>query len=307
MALSAFIFPGQGSQYVGMGKDLYDNFQIVKDTFEEASDSAGINLKKLCFEGPENELNLTEYTQPAVLTVSVAALRALQEENERKPVLLAGHSVGEYTALIASEAISLLEAVALVRKRGQFTQEAVPPGEGAMAAIIGLTKEEVKRICSRAEEGEVVCPANYNSQEQIVISGNSSAVKRALKLATEQGAKRTVMLPLSAPFHCRLMEPAERKLAEVLAGVEIAELKTPIIANVDAQINRERLKVKDLLIRQLSQPVLWEDSMKLMIKEGIEEVIEVGPGKVLSGLMKRVDQQIKINNVEDTSSLKRIL
>ncbi len=307
MALNAFIFPGQGSQYVGMGKDLYENFKIVKETFEEASDSADINIKKLCFEGPESELNLTEYTQPAVLTVSVAALRALQGENKWTPTLLAGHSVGEYTALIASEAISLFAAAAIVRKRGQFMQETVDPGEGAMAAIIGLPKEEVERICFQAEEGEVVSPANYNTQEQTVISGHSPAVTRALELAVEQGAKRTVMLPLSAPFHCRLMKPAERRLAEILAGVEIAELKTPIITNVDAQINQERLKVKGLLIKQLTQPVLWENSMKLMIKEGVEEVIEVGPGKVLSGLMKKVDRQIKISNVEDTSSLKRTL
>lgn len=306
MALSAFIFPGQGSQYVGMGRDLYENFKVAEETFEEASDGAGINIQKLCFKGPDSELNLTEYTQPAVLTVSVAALRALQGESERRPTLLAGHSVGEYTALIASESISLFSAAAIVRKRGQLMQEAICPGEGAMAAIIGLTKEEVERICCQAEEEDVLSPANYNSQEQIVISGHSSAVSRALELAKEQGAKRTVMLPLSAPFHCRLMEPAEKKLAEVLEGVEIAELKTPIITNVDAQINQERLKVKDLLIKQLSQPVLWEDSMKLMIKEGVEEVIEFGPGKVLSGLMKRVDRQIKISNVENISSLKRI-
>ncbi|UCD84895.1 MAG: ACP S-malonyltransferase [Deltaproteobacteria bacterium] len=304
MALIGFIFPGQGSQYIGMGRDLYENFRAARDAFEEASDSTEINIKKLCFEGPESNLNLTEYTQPAVLTVSVAALRALQEESGKTPAILAGHSVGEYTALVASEALSLFNAAGIVRKRGQFMQEAVPPGEGAMAAVIGLPKEEVEQICREAAEGEVVSPANYNSPEQIVISGHSSAVNRATVLAKERGARRMVMLPVSAPFHCRLMEPAQRKLAEALVETDIAALKKPVIANINAQINQDCAKVKDLLIKQMCHPILWEDSMKLMIKDGIEQIIEIGPKNILSGLFKRVNKQIKISNVEDTTSLK---
>jgi [acyl-carrier-protein] S-malonyltransferase len=302
---TAFVFPGQGSQYVGMGKDLCNNFQVAKETFEEADDAIKAKISTLCFEGPENELKLTANTQPAVLTVSVSALRVLQSETGLSPVLLAGHSLGEYTALVAGKAIAFSDAVRAVRARGQFMQEAVPVGEGAVGAVLGLDETTVHTICEEAAEGEVLTPANYNCPGQIVISGHSGAVTRALTLARERGAKRAIPLALSAPVHSPLMASAGERLKEVLESIPIRDLHVPVVANVDAQPNQSRERIVDLLIQQMCAPVRWEESVRTMVSKAISTFVEVGPGKVLLGLMKRMNGGVCLSNVEDTESLKR--
>ncbi len=301
----AFIFPGQGSQYVGMGKDLCENFKVARETFEEADEALQVKISRLCFEGPETELKLTTNTQPAILTVSVSALRVVQSETNLSPALLAGHSLGEYTALVAGGALDFAEAVRAVRARGQFMQEAVPVGEGAVGAILGLDEATVDSICKETAQGEVLTPANYNCPGQIVISGNSGAVTRAVKLAKEKGAKRAILLPVSAPVHSPLMEPAGRRLEEVLQRMAIRDLQIPVVANVDAQPNTSRERVVGLLIQQVSAPVRWEESVQTMFSRAIRTFLEVGPGKVLLGLMRRMDGGACLANVEDTESLKR--
>lgn len=303
MGAVAFIFPGQASQFVGMGKDLRDNFKEAKEIFEEADDALRMKLSSLCFDGPEAALNLTHNTQPSVLTVSIAALRVVTERVGIEPEYLAGHSLGEYSALIAAQALQFQDGVTTVQKRGQFMQEAVPEGEGGMAAILGLTREKVEEICQKTAQGQVITPANFNCPGQIVISGHTEALNRAILLAAKMGAKRTVILPVSAPFHCELMVPAGEKLHEHLKGVEITTLTHPVITNVEAKENQDAQRAKDLLIKQVSHPVLWEDSVETLLHKGVDTFVEVGPGKVLCGLVRKIDRSVKIVNVEDTKSL----
>jgi [acyl-carrier-protein] S-malonyltransferase len=301
----AFIFPGQGSQYVGMGKELHDNFRIAREVFEEADDALHFSISSLCFEGPEETLRLTENTQPAILTTSMAALRVIQNEKGVNPQLTAGHSLGEYSALVASEALTLVEAVQIVRLRGRFMQEAVPLGEGAMAAILGMEREQVEELCEEVSFGEVLTPANFNCPGQIVIAGHSRAVQRAIERVKQNG-KKAVLLPVSAPFHSSLMKPAGLRLEKAFEGISIRDLKVPVVTNVEAEVNTSRDRVKPLLVDQVVSPVRWEESMRTMIKEGIEQVLEIGPGKVLSGLMKRIDSRIETRNLEDLQTLKKM-
>jgi [acyl-carrier-protein] S-malonyltransferase len=305
MKQTAFIFPGQGSQYVGMGKEFYDNFKVAREVFEEANDTLRLSLTSLCFEDPEEELSLTENTQPAILTVSIAALKVLQEEKGIQPQFAAGHSLGEYSALVASGAFAFAEAVKTVRLRGKFMQEAVPLGEGAMAAILGMERAEVETLCQEAAGEEVLSPANFNCPGQVVISGHSKAVRRAMERVKQNGRK-AVLLPVSAPFHSPLMKPAGIRLEKALEEVPLKDLNVPVVTNVDADINTSKERVKALLVAQVSNPVRWEESMRRMVEEGIEKVLEVGPGKVLSGLMKRIDPNIETMNIEDIATLKKV-
>ena len=303
MAEIGFIFPGQGSQQVGMGKELADNFKVARETFEEADEALGFSISSLCFEGPEEDLKLTQNTQPAILTVSVACLRVLSEETGIQPVLLAGHSLGEYSSLTAAGAISFADAVRTVRLRGTYMQEAVPPGEGAMAAILGLEAPVVEDICKEAAQGEVVSPANFNSPWQIVISGHAGAVSRAVESAMERDAKKAVMLAVSAPFHCSLMKPAADKLKEALTEVPVSDLKIPVISNADAAEYPSKDEIKNLLVKQVDHPVRWDESMREVSKRKITAVIEIGPGKVLTGLMRRITKEVKTANMETPGDL----
>ena len=305
MDQTAFIFPGQGSQYVGMGKDLCENFKVARETFEEADDAIEAGISSLCFEGPEEELKLTANTQPAVLTVSVSALRVLESETGLSPMLLAGHSLGEYSALVAGGAIDFSDAVRAVRARGQFMQEAVPVGEGAIGAVLGLDETGVQSICEEAAQGEVLTPANYNCPGQIVISGHAGAVTRALVLAKERGAKRAIPLAVSAPVHSPLMASAGERLKEVLNSISIRDLDVPVVANVNAQPNQSRERIVDLLIQQMCAPVRWEESVRAMVSREVRTFLEVGPGRVLLGMMKRMNGGMCLSNVEDTESLKK--
>src|SRR5436309_3892750 len=300
----AFLFPGQGSQAVGMGKNLFEKYPIARQTFEEADEALGIKLSQLCFEGPEDQLRMTENTQPAILTVSVAAWRVLDEKGI-KPVFAAGHSLGEYSAHVAAQTISFSDAVRTVRNRGKYMQEAVPVGTGAMAAILGMSSEEVTAICSEAAEGEVCEPANINSTEQIVISGDKHAVERATKLASDRGAKRAVMLPVSAPFHCSLMKPAQERLAGDLRALKLQNPAVPVVSNVDAALVNNAESSRDALIRQVTGAVKWEQSMRLLIASGVQTFVEVGPGKVLCGLMRQIDRSKTCLNVADETSLSK--
>jgi [acyl-carrier-protein] S-malonyltransferase len=303
----AFIFPGQGSQTVGMGKDLYDNFPAAKKTFEEADDALGFKLSEMCFAGTSEDLALTANTQPAILTASVAALRAMQSENFPMPDYVAGHSLGEYSALVAAGALDFSDAVKIVRKRGTYMQEAVPVGVGAMAAILGLDLETIEKACSEAEEGQVCSPANINSSSQIVIAGNSEAIDRAIEILKERGAKRAIKLNVSAPFHCALMLPAQERLAEDLQRVDFQDLTVPIIENVSALENTSGERVRSALTEQVSKSVRWAPSIEKLIENGMETFVEVGAGKVLSGLVRQINRDVRSLNVENSDSLKNAL
>lgn len=304
----AFLFPGQGSQFVGMGHDFYDNFAIARQTFEEADDALGFSISNLCFDGPDEELRLTENTQPAIFTVSIAAQRVLAERGVT-PSYVAGHSLGEYSANVAVGTLSFADAVRTVRERGRFMQEAVPAGEGAMAAILGMAVDEVLKVCEDAanETREVVTAANINSPSQIAISGATSAVERAVALAKERGAKKAVMLHVSAPFHCPLMQPAQDRLAELLKALPFAPATVPVIVNVDAELVGEAETLRDALIRQVTGTVRWVESMQVLIAEKPDFFLEVGPGKVLSGLIRQIDREQKHAHVQDSATLEHAL
>lgn len=301
----AFIYPGQGAQYAGMGKEIYEKYEEAKEIFERADEALGFNISKLCFEGPEEELMKTENTQPAILTVSVALTRVLQKRGV-KPDVTAGLSLGEYSSLVLAEGLDFEDAVRLVKKRGEYMQEVVPEGVGTMAAILGLPNEEVEEICRIASEVGVVEPANYNCPGQLVVSGEVKAVERAVELAKERGAKKAVVLAVSAPFHCSMLKEAGELLAKELEKVEIKDLKVPVISNVTADYVQKD-KVKELLIKQVSHPVLWEQSVRKMIEDGVDTFIEIGPGKTLSGFVKKIDRSKTILNFEDEESLVKAL
>ena len=298
----AFLFPGQGSQAIGMGKDLYDKYPVARQTFEEANDALGYKISQLCFEGPEEQLRLTEITQPAILTVSVAALRVLESRIPR-PGYVAGHSLGEYSAHVASGTMQFSDAVRTVRDRGKYMQDAVPVGVGAMAAILGMNFEQVAAVCNEAAQGEVCQPANINSPEQVVISGNTAAVERAAKLADERGAKRAKLLPVSAPFHCSLMQPAQDRLQNNLEALKLQPPVYPVVCNVDADFVTDDLRARDTLVRQVTGSVKWDQSMRFLMEKGVQTFIEVGPGKVLCGLMRQIDRSKACLNVGDEASL----
>jgi [acyl-carrier-protein] S-malonyltransferase len=304
MAKTAFIFPGQGSQYAGMGKELAANFKIAAETFAEADEALGFALGKLCFEGPEDELKLTTNTQPAILAASYAAYRVWQAEGGFAADFLAGHSLGEYSALVVAGALPFADAIRTVRSRGAFMQEAVPVGVGAMAAILGVEVDALLEICSEAAQGEVVSPANFNSPGQIVIAGHVGAVNRAIEIAKSRGYRKAMLLPVSAPFHCALMVPAGQRLQEVLATIPVNSFHIPVITNVEAKANSDQSRVKDLLVQQVSAPVKWDASVQEMVALGVTSFLEIGPGKVLSGLVKRIDKGVAVSNVEDIATLK---
>ena len=289
-----------------MGKDLAEKFPVARQTFEEADAALGYRLSELCFEGPEDQLRLTEITQPAILTASIAAWRVLDEKGV-KAAFVAGHSLGEYSAHVAAGTIAFADAVRIVRKRGKYMQEAVPVGVGAMAAILGMSSEEVTAICSEAAQGEVCEPANINSAEQIVISGHKHAVERATKLASDRGAKRAVMLPVSAPFHCSLMKPAQDRLAGDLRALKLQNPAVPVVSNVDAALVNNAESSRDALIQQVTGAVKWEQSMRLLIASGVQTFVEVGPGKVLCGLMRQIDRSKTCLNVADETSLSKAI
>jgi|CZKY01.1.fsa_nt_gi [acyl-carrier-protein] S-malonyltransferase len=302
----AFLFPGQGSQAVGMGKELADNYPVARRTFEEADEALGYKLSQLCFAGPEEKLKLTEITQPAILTASVAAWRVLQEKG-LKPDFVAGHSLGEYSAHVAAGTLTFADAVRTVRNRGKYMQEAVPVGVGAMAAVIGIELEKVSEILNKAARGEVCQTANINSPEQIVISGHTGAVYRAIKLATARGAKKAVSLPVSAPFHCSLMQRAQDRLAADLSALSFQNPSCPVVCNVDAAVVTSAEASREALIRQVTGAVRWEPSVRLLINKGASLFIEVGPGKVLWGLMRQIDRSKTCATVGDEASLQKTL
>jgi [acyl-carrier-protein] S-malonyltransferase len=308
MSKTAFLFPGQGSQSVGMGRDLAAAFPIARQTFEEANEALGFDLAELCFSGPEEQLRLTEFTQPAIFTVSVAALRVLAAAGATADYF-AGHSLGEYSANVAAGTIEFAPAVRTVRRRGQLMQEAVPAGQGAMAAILGMPVEAVIAACQDAssEVGAPVEPANMNSPEQTVISGATAAVERAIVLAKERGARRAVLLQVSAPFHCSLMQPAQDALAPVLESLSFLPARVPVVVNVDAALVTDAEVLRDALVRQVTGAVRWTESMQLLIAQGVTNFVEVGPGKVLSGLLRQIDRSQKCGQAEDPASIEKLL
>lgn len=307
MSKTSFLFPGQGSQYPGMGKDLAEHFAIARQTFEEADDALGFKLSSLCFDGPEDDLKLTFNTQPAILVTSIAALRVVLQETGLTADCVAGHSLGEYSALVCSGALSLADAVRTVRSRGTFMQEAVPVGLGAMAAILSAEADALIAICEEASQGEVVAPANFNSPGQIVIAGHATAVQRAIDIAKTKGYRKAMLLPVSAPFHCSLMQPAADRLRQVLDCVFVHPLALPVVTNVEATPNQDAGRVRELLVAQVCAPVLWEQSVQTMIGMGVTRCVEIGPGKVLTGLVKRINKEISLIAIEDSAGVKTVV
>jgi [acyl-carrier-protein] S-malonyltransferase len=299
----SFIFPGQGSQSVGMGKDLYDNFAVARAVFEEADKALGFKLSELCFAGNSEDLQLTENTQPAILTVSIAAFRVVQSADFPMPSFVAGHSLGEYSALVAANAISFADAVRIVRLRGRFMQEAVPLGVGAMAAVLGADLRTVNEACLEAAQNQICSAANINSGTQIVIAGHSEAVDRAVEILKSRGAKRAIKLNVSAPFHCSLMQPAQEKLAAELENIEFSDLHFPCVSNVAAEPNISGEKARALLIKQVTAPVQWANTVEFFLANETKTFVEIGPGKVLNGLVRQIDRSVNCFNVEDSGSL----
>ncbi len=300
----AFLFPGQGSQSTGMGKDLAEKYVVARQTFAEADEALGFSLSKLCFEGPDDQLKLTENTQPAILTVSTAVCRVLKEKGI-VPQYVAGHSLGEYSAHVAAGTMTFADAVRTVRNRGRYMQEAVPAGDGAMAAILGMPLDKVLEVCAEVAQGEVVSPANMNSPDQIVISGAKGPVERLVNVAKERGAKRAVLLQVSAPFHCAMMQPAQDRLAVDLNGLTMRDPVVPVIANVDAEPRTTAGSAREALVRQVTGAVEWNRSMQKMISLGVTHYVEAGPGKVLCGLMRQIDRAQNCVNVGDEESLQK--
>lgn len=300
-----FVFPGQGSQYVGMGKEIFENFPEAKEVFEEASNALGYDVAQVAFNGPAEELNKTFRTQPCILTVSTALQRVLVMKGIN-PSVVAGHSLGEYSALVAAGVLSFRDAVQLTEKRGQFMQEAVPEGKGLMAAILGLLRSRVDEICLSLQSG-YASPANYNCPGQIVIAGEKEAVEEAIKLAKDAGATRAIPLAVSVPSHCTLMADASKRLGQLLEEIEFRNPMIPLVNNADAMFLNNVESIKGSLVRQLSSPLLWEDSIRVISDSGVETFVEVGPGRVLSGLIKRIEDRAKIFNVEDMKSLEKTL
>ena len=306
MGKLAFLFPGQASQYPGMGRELAGNHPAARSVFDEADKALGFSVSDLCFNGSEDALKLTANTQPAILTASVATFRVLEESGVR-PAYVAGHSLGEFSALVAAGGLDFSDAVRLVRRRGEYMQSAVPEGVGAMAAILGLAPAQVAGICRQAADGQVVAPANLNSPEQTVISGHAEAVKRAVELASAGGAKRAVMLPVSAPFHSSLMQPAAVRLEVDLRTTAFHTLRVPLVNNADAELITSGDEAREGLIRQVTLPVRWEESIRELIDQGVNTFVEVGPGRVLTGLLRQIDRSIHVFNVEDEKSLRSTL
>jgi [acyl-carrier-protein] S-malonyltransferase len=302
----AFIFPGQGSQYAGMAKEFIENFKESKEVFEIAGEVLGYDLAELCLNGPAEKLNLTENTQPALLAASIAILRPL-EQRGLTAIAAAGHSLGEYTAITAAGGFELKDALALVQKRGKYMQEAVPAGTGLMAAVLGMDRQDVEKTCLEAAKNGIVAPANYNSPGQIVIAGEKQAVEKAMELAKARGAKKVIPLAVSVPSHCAMMKQAGEKLAQELTTVTINDLRIPIVNNADAKFLRTAAELRPSLIKQISAPLYWEDSIRNMVADGYDTFIEIGPGKVLSGLVKRIAKDAKVLNVEDQKSMNETL
>jgi [acyl-carrier-protein] S-malonyltransferase len=307
----ALLFPGQGSQYVGMGKALSERFEVARIVYKEADSALGWDISRLCFEGPEEELNLTAKTQPAILTTSIAAWKVLESGMEGEVGFLsecsfvAGHSLGEYTALVVAGGLRFSDAVTLVEKRGQYMQQAVPQDAGAMVAILGLEKPQAEEICREASALGVVSPANLNCPGQVVIAGSRIAVERAATIAKDRGAKKIIPLAVSVPSHCALMEPACQRLRGVLESTFFADLPVPLVNNAEARMLTSAQEVRESLVTQLRSPLLWEDSIRFMMSHGVDTFVEVGPGRVLSGLVRKIDRKVSIFNVEDVDSLEK--
>jgi [acyl-carrier-protein] S-malonyltransferase len=306
MGKIAFIFPGQGAQYVGMAREITESSESAARIMDEASEALGFDVRKMIFEGDEETLKITENTQPAIVTASVACAQPLLDASI-KPDFTAGLSLGEYAAHVISGSIAFADAVRLVRKRGKFMQEAVPLGEGTMAAILGLSREDVEEICRQASSAGVVEPANFNCPGQISIAGHTAAVNEAIKLAAEKGAKRAVLLNVSAPFHCSLLKPAGEKLQKELESITVNPMQVPVATNVTGKLVASEKDIKDLLVKQVSSSVLWEDCVATLIQNGVDTFVEIGPGKVLSGFVKKIDKTAKVLNVEDNASLAQTL
>lgn len=301
---TALLFPGQGSQRVGMGRDLALEFDVAKRVFEEADDALGFSISKICFDGPEDDLTLTQNTQPAILTNSIAVLRTLQAEHDLSFDVVAGHSLGEFSALVAAGALSFADAVKLVNLRGKAMQQAVPAGEGGMAALIGVDLAAAEKLCAQVADGQVCEPANLNGGGQVVLSGHAAAIARAAEAADSIGAKRAVVLQVSAPFHCSLMKPAADALAAALEPIEIGDMTVPVVANVDGSPSSDSGRVKELLVQQVTSAVRWEDSMKKLAELGVERAFELGSGSVLRGLARRIVRQIKVSTIGEPHEVK---